>query len=243
VLFRFPEPLGPDAALINDTDPQKEGKEPLPLSPETRAAKAVAEVAEKFISKVTKVLKDEEKANYILLRGFSVTPHLLSFDYAYGLNPLAIATYPMYRGIAKLIGMHAPYLSGDVQSEIDFLKENYDAFDFFFLHVKKVDSFGEDGNFEEKCRRIEEFDALLPQVLSLNPDVLVITGDHSTPAVMKGHSWHPVPVLIKSPYVFGGLCRAFSERECTKGELGIFSTVNLMPLALANAGRLKKFGA
>jgi 2,3-bisphosphoglycerate-independent phosphoglycerate mutase len=243
VLFRFPEPLKPDAASINDTDPQKEGSAPLPPSAETQAAEEVARVAGKFIARVSEILKDEEKANYILLRGFSVMPHLLSFDEAYGLNSVAIATYPMYRGIAKLIGMYAPDLSGDVQREIDFLKETFDTYDFFFIHVKKVDSYGEDGNFEEKCRRIEEFDELLPQLLELNPDVLIITGDHSTPALLKGHSWHPVPVLLKSPYVYGSLCTAFSERECTKGELGIFPTVNLMPLALAHAGRLKKFGA
>ena len=243
VLFRFPEPLKPDAASINDTDPQKEGRAPLPPSAETQAAEEVARVAGKFIARVSEILKDEEKANYVLLRGFSVMPHLLSFGEAYGLSSVAIATYPMYRGIAKLIGMCAPDLSGDVQREIDFLKETFDKYDFFFIHIKKVDSYGEDGNFEEKCRRIEEFDELLPQLLELNPDVLIITGDHSTPALLKGHSWHPVPVLLKSPYVYGGLCTAFSEKECTKGELGIFPTVNLMPLALAHAGRLKKFGA
>ncbi len=189
------------------------------------------------------MLKGEEKANYVLLRGFSVMPHLLSFKEAYGLNAVAIATYPMYGGLAKLVGMTTPAVSGGVQDEIDFLKANYDTYDFFFLHVKKVDSYGEDGDFAGKCRRIEEFDALLPQILSLKPDVLIITGDHSTPALLKGHSWHPVPILLKSPYVLGGLCKGFSERECTKGELGIFPTINLMPLALANAGRLKKFGA
>ncbi len=243
VIFRFPESLKPDAAAINDTDPQKEGRAPLLPSAKTRAAEEVARVAGKFITRASEILKDEEKANYILLRGFSVLPHLLSFSEAYGLNSIAIATYPMYRGIAKLVGMYAPDLSGDVQREIDFLKENYEKHDFFFIHVKKIDSYGEDGNFEEKCRRIEEFDSLLPQLLKLNPDVLIITGDHSTPALIKGHSWHPVPVLLNSPYVFGGLCTSFSERECTKGELGIFPTVNLMALALAHAGRLKKFGA
>ena len=109
--------------------------------------------------------------------------------------------------------------------------------------MKKVDSYGEDGNFEQKKLRIEEFDLLLPQILALDPGVLMITGDHSTPALLKGHSWHPVPVLLRSPYVLGGLCSGFSERECTKGEFGIFHTTNLMSFALANAGRLKKFGA
>lgn len=243
VLMRFPEPLAPGADSINDTDPQKEGKAPLEAAAGTPAAERVARVARQFVSKVAEVLKGEEKANYILLRGFSVMPHLLSFKEAYGLNAVAIATYPMYGGLAKLVGMTTPAVSGGVQEEIDYLRANYDKYDFFFLHVKKVDSYGEDGDFDGKRRRIEEFDALLPQIVSLNPDVLIITGDHSTPALMKGHSWHPVPIILKSPYVLGGLCKGFSERECTKGELGIFPTVNLMSLALANAGRLKKFGA
>jgi 2,3-bisphosphoglycerate-independent phosphoglycerate mutase len=149
----------------------------------------------------------------------------------------------MYRGLARLIGMDAPALQGDVQDEIDFLKKNYHDYDFFFLHVKKIDSYGEDGNFKGKVSKIEEFDTFLPDILSLKPDVIIITGDHSTPAVLKSHSWHPVPVLLKSPYVLGQTCQMFTERECIKGELGIFPTVNLMPLALANAGRLKKFGA
>jgi 2,3-bisphosphoglycerate-independent phosphoglycerate mutase len=243
VIFRFPEPLTAAADAVNDTDPQKEGKAPLMPVASSPAADRVAKVAEKFVAEVSAALKEEKQANYILLRGFSVMPHLPSFDEAYGLNAVAIANYPMYGGLAKLVGMYTPHVSGGVQDEIDFLKANYETYDFFFLHVKKVDSYGEDGNFKEKCRRIEEFDALLPQILSLGPEVLIVTGDHSTPALLKGHSWHPVPVLIKSPYVLGGLCSAFSERECTKGELGIFPTVNLMPLALANAGRLKKFGA
>jgi 2,3-bisphosphoglycerate-independent phosphoglycerate mutase len=177
------------------------------------------------------------------MRGFSVMPDIPTIEQAYGMSSLAIATYPMYRGLAKLVGMYAPELTGTVEDEIAFLKENFDKYDFFFLHVKKVDSYGEDGNFEEKVKRIEEFDALLPKIEALNPDVLAITGDHSTPAVMKGHSWHPVPVLIRSQYVLGGLCTAFSERECTKGELGIFPTIHLMPLMMANSLRLKKFGA
>ena len=243
VVMRFPDTLDKDAALIPDTDPQKEGKAPLKPQPMSRSAEKVAAVAERIIDRVQDVLKGEERANFALMRGFSGMPDIPTFEQAYGLNALAIATYPMYRGLAKLVGMYAPPLEGTVGDEIAYLRDNYNRYDFFFLHVKKVDSYGEDGNFAEKVKRIEEFDALLPGVLELNPDVLVITGDHSTPAVMKGHSWHPVPVIIRSPYVLGGLCRDFSERECFRGELGVFPTVQLMSFVLANSLRLKKFGA
>lgn len=243
VVLRFPAPLAEGAADILDTDPQKEGKPPVKVTPLSDKAYKAAVIIEKLIKAVTDVIRNQEIANFVLLRGFSHVPDILSFQEAYGLKSVAIATYPMYRGLAKLIGMDAPAVTGVVKEEIDFLKQNYKKYDFFFMHVKKVDSYGEDGNFKEKVSEIEKFDRMLPRILALEPDVLIITGDHSTPAVLKGHSWHPVPVILSSPYVFGGLCNSFSERECTRGELGIFPTVNLMPLALANALRLKKFGA
>jgi 2,3-bisphosphoglycerate-independent phosphoglycerate mutase len=242
-VMRFPGPLPQGSASIKDTDPQKEGKAPVPVTPETPQAGKVASVVEKLISSVTGILKNERRANFILLRGFSQVPDIPHFGEIYGLKPLCIAAYPMYRGLARLLGMETPLLEGDIKEEIDFLKKNYNDYDFFFMHVKKLDSYGEDGNFQGKTSKIGEFDKVFPEILGLNPDVLIITGDHSTPSILKGHSWHPVPVLLRSPYVLGGTCRNFSERECIKGELGIFPTINLMPLALANAGRLKKFGA
>jgi 2,3-bisphosphoglycerate-independent phosphoglycerate mutase len=243
VVMRFPRPLTQEAAMITDTDPQKEGNSPLSAVPLSKDAEPVAEIAGRFVRAAQEALKHEEKANYLLLRGFSGMPHLPTFEEAFGLKAIAIATYPMYRGLARIVGMDTPVVEGSVEDEVRFLKQHYGEYDFFFLHVKKIDSYGEDGNFPGKAARIEEFDALLPEILALNPDVLVITGDHSTPSVMKGHSWHPVPVLLSSPYVLGGLCASFSERECVRGELGIFPAVNILPLALANAGRLKKFGA
>ncbi|MEW6162331.1 MAG: 2,3-bisphosphoglycerate-independent phosphoglycerate mutase [Nitrospirota bacterium] len=243
IVLRFPEPLPKGSASIKDTDPQKEGNPPISVTPETPQAKGIAKIVEKLISLISETIKNERKANFILLRGFSQVPDIPNFEEVYGLKPLAVATYPMYRGLAKLIGIDAPAITGDIEEEIDFLKKNYNGYDFFFLHVKKIDSYGEDGNFEGKTSKIEEFDKALPEILGLNPDVLIITGDHSTPSVLKSHSWHPVPLLLRSPYVLGNICKAFTERECIKGELGIFPTVNLMPLALANAGRLKKFGA
>lgn len=242
-VLRFPDALPQGSSAINDTDPQKEGKAPVPVTAGTPHAEKVAGVVRNFISEVTDILKDQPKANFILTRGFSQVPDIPHFEEVYGLKSLCIAVYPMYRGLATLIGMEAPALAGDISDEITFLKKNYKDYDFFFLHIKKMDSYGEDGNFQGKVSKIEEFDKALPEILGLDPDVLIITGDHSTPSVLKSHSWHPVPVLLSSPYVIAGTCRAFSERECIKGELGIFPTVNLMPMALANAGRLKKFGA
>lgn len=243
VLFRFTKSLSPDSTMVTDTDPQKEGSKPLSPRPLSKNSGKVSKIAEKLIDLSKGILKKEEKANYILMRGFSRIPHMPAFYDAFGLKALAIATYPMYRGLARLVGMDTPAIEGNMEDEIGFLKKRYNEYDFFFLHVKKIDSYGEDGNFDGKVREIERFDNFLPEILNLKPGVLIITGDHSTPSILKSHSWHPVPVLIKSPYVLGGICSAFTERECTKGELSIFPTVNLMPLALAHSLRLKKFGA
>ncbi len=243
VIFRFPEPLEAGSDNINDTDPQKDGKHPLKPVPGNHQSERVARVAEKLIERAKEILRNEEKANYILLRGISQVPSIPSFEDIFGLRALAVAVYPMYRGLARLVGMDTPPLNGDIKEELDFLKENLSEYDFFFMHVKKVDSYGEDGNFEGKAGKIEEFDSYVPDLLELAPDVLIVTGDHATPAVMREHSWHPVPVMIHAPYVLGGLSEAFTERECLRGELGIFPAYNILPLALANAGRLKKYGA
>ncbi|MDA8171497.1 MAG: 2,3-bisphosphoglycerate-independent phosphoglycerate mutase [Nitrospiraceae bacterium] len=243
VIMRFPEALPPEAAMINDSDPQAEGRAPLPLIPRHPKAEKVAEIAQKFIDKAVAALKDEHPQNFVLVRGFSTHPRMPSFSEAYGLRGLAIASYPMYRGLARLMGMNAPDFSGDIAGQIEYMKDNWNDYDFFFVHFKKTDSFGEDGNFAGKVSRIEEADRALPAIRALKPDVLIITGDHSTPAVMKSHSWHPVPVMLSAPYVLGAITEKFSERECVRGELGIIPSVSLMPLALANAGRLKKFGS
>lgn len=243
VVLRFPDDLEENSGMINDTDPQLVGKKPLRPVAANKASERVAAVAEKLIERAEEALKDEEGVSYILLRGISQVPSIPSFMESFGLNALAVAIYPMYRGLAKLVGMDTPPVEGDIREEIDFMKRKYDDYDFFFLHVKKVDSYGEDGNFEAKAGKLEEFDSYLPEILELKPDVLVITGDHSTPSIMKGHSWHPVPVLLYSDLVLGGLSMAFSEREFAGGELGILPAYNILPLALANAGRLKKFGS
>lgn len=150
----------------------------------------------------------------------------------------------MYKGVSKLVGMEVLEVNGDsIESEVDTLIRDYDSKDFFYMHIKKTDSYGEDGNFEAKAKVIEEFDAQLPRILKLSPEVLLITGDHSTPAAMKAHSWHPVPVLLQSKHCFGNNSSGFSENGCRAGELGIFKSTDLMPLMLAHGGRLKKYGA
>jgi len=244
VVFRFPEKVPEAVNLINDTDPQVLGKAPLPLSSPTPEVKKIIGVVSKFITQASEILKDEPKANFVLLRGFSVKPNLPTLQERFGLNPCCIATYPMYKGLASLVGMKILSFKGmDIKDEIQTLKEVWEDYDYFFIHIKKTDSYGEDGNAEGKVKIIETFDQSLPEILNLNPTVLCITGDHSTPCIMKGHSWHPVPTLIFSPYVLGNTSERFTERECLKGELGMFYAYKLMPLLLAHAGRLKKFGA
>ena len=177
------------------------------------------------------------------MRGFAARPHLPSYEELYGLKAAAIAVYPMYKGLARLVGME---IVGDAQTldeQIDLLKQHWDDYDFFFVHFKYTDSTGEDGNFDAKVARTEDFDAIIPRVRAMNPDVLIVTGDHSTPSYLKSHSWHPVPTLLASNCCRPDGKKAFSERECITGGLGHFEAKYLMSLALANAGRLGKYGA
>ncbi len=244
LIFRFREPLPEGSDRIRDTDPQKVGAQPLPAVAETPEAEKVAELVNEFIQKAVKIIKDEPKANYILLRGFSKKPKLKTFEEKYGIRSACVAVYPMYRGLASLVGMDIVNPSGDsISDEIATLKDIWESYDFFFLHIKKTDSYGEDGNWQGKVGVIEEFDRNLPSILSLKPDVIAITGDHSTPSVLKGHSWHPVPLLVNSPYVLGGTSERFTERECLKGEIGIIPAKKIMNLLLANARLLPKYGA
>lgn len=244
IIFTFPEPIGEGGDQIHDTDPQMEGKSPIIPSGDNPEARKVAKVVEKFINEVAGVVRDEERANYLLLRGFAVHPNLASYEEAYGLKAACIATYPMYRGVARLVGMDVLEVEDStIGSEIDTLKRDFDKYDFFYIHVKKTDSYGEDGNFDGKVKVIEEFDSLVPEITALNPDVIVVTGDHSTPAAMKAHSWHPVPILLSSGYARRGGTQGFGEAECLRGELGTFRAVDLMTLILAHAGRLQKYGA
>ena len=224
---------------LPDTDPQVEGKRPVEDFGGTKTGRVLSEL----LKKAREVLKDK-KANYILLRGISKKPELPLFPELFKLKPLAIATYPMYKGIAKLVGMEVADLPGEsLEDQVECLRKNFSNYNFFYFHVKKTDSYGEDGNFAMKIRVIEEVDKAIPRILDLNPDVLAITGDHSTPSLMKSHSFHPVPFLIYSLIARGCGASSFSERECARGDLGIFHMKDAMQLLLAHAMKLKKFGA
>lgn len=245
-VFSFPRPV-PDGGGIKDTDPQKEGAA-VDLTPKTGSKKpatvAAARAAGIFGAKAREILKGEKKANCILLRGFSTPPDLSPFGKTYGLRAACVASYPMYRGVAGgILGMEVKDPEdGGIQSVVERAASVAGDFDFVYAHIKSTDRHGEDGDFKKKAAAIEEFDKTLPRLLAAKPDVLVITGDHSTPALMSSHSWHPVPLLIKSRFSIGGT-RGFDEIRCRDGELGIVRSVEIMPLALAHAGRLAKFGA
>ncbi len=186
---------------------------------------------------------DIPSANMVLMRGFSHLPDIPSMAKIYKLKPAAIAIYPMYRGLAKLIGMQILPAGNNITDQLESLHRYYKDYDFFFIHFKATDSRGEDGDFEAKVQAIEEVDNALPNLLNLNPDVLIITGDHSTPATLAMHSWHPVPFMLRSKWCFPDRASEFSERACLEGGLGRFPAVEIMPLAMANALKLDKFGA
>lgn len=231
---------------INDTDPQSVGVAPLKCTYTEEEAAKTAEIVNEFVRQASKVIENEHPANGLLLRGFSSYPDIPSMEELYGLHPAAIATYPMYKGLAKLVGMDILKVNGmDIMDELETLKENYDKYDFFYFHVKKTDSYGEDGNFEAKVHLIEDVDKkIVPEILRLNPAVLAITADHSTPAVMKQHSFHGVPFVLYSPYARPDRAEYFSEREIgTKGGLGRFKATSDIVLMLAHSLKLKKFGA
>ncbi len=236
------ENLNPE---ILDTDPQRTGVPPLPATAQTAAAEPTAVLFNQWISKAKQVLSDQPKANGLTLRGFSTDPRLPTFKDSFGLKAAAISVYPMYRGVASLVGMQVIDFEGEApEDEFSTLKVAWDDYDFFFIHIKKTDSKGEDGDFVGKAKIIEGVDQALPQLLDLQPDVLMITGDHSTPARMKTHSWHPVPFLLSAPATARpDDQRSFGERACGHGGLGDFPSMNTLPLALAHAGRLEKFGA
>lgn len=236
------EGLSPE---IYDTDPQITGVPPLPARASAPAAEFTAGLFNQWIKQAQMVIKNEPKANGITLRGFATHPGLISFQQAYGLRAACVAVYPMYRGVSQLAGMDIVQFSGETpEDEFNALASAWEDYDFFFVHIKKTDSKGEDGDFTGKAQIIETVDAALPRLLDLKPDVLIITGDHSTPARLKTHSWHPVPFLLWAPATARPDDQVqFGERSCARGGFGTISALDTLPLALAHALRLNKFGA
>ena len=228
---------------ISSNDPQATGIQPLTIVGLNKPSNPMIQVVNSFLDQARELLRNEQQANMVLLRGFSSVPNIPSMANSYQLNPAAIAAYPMYRGLAQLIGMTVLPTGITFQQEIQTLVDNYSQYNFFFLHYKDADTAGEDGDFKSKVKALEEFDRLIPELTALKPTVLAITGDHSTPAVMKGHSWHPVPFLIHSKYAIKGITPTFSERSCKSGSIGVIPAQHLMLSILAHADKLTKFGA
>jgi 2,3-bisphosphoglycerate-independent phosphoglycerate mutase len=239
VVFRG-EGLGGNVA---DTDPQMTGVKALEPVAQNPQSQKTAEVAKEFLRQAKSILAGHPKANFHTMRGFAAKPQLPSYQEVYGLRAAAIAVYPMYKGLARLVGMDIVGNAQSLEEQIDELAANWDRYDFFFLHFKYTDSTGEDGNFTEKVARIEELDSVLGRIQKLNPNVLIVTGDHSTPSYLKSHSWHPVPTLLVSDCCRPDPHSTFNETTCITGGLGHFEAQYLMTLALANAGRMGKFGA
>lgn len=239
VVFRGPGLAG----NVADTDPQKTGVAPLdPVALDAASAKT-AEVAKEFLRQAKALLAGHPKANFHTMRGFASKPTLPSYKEVYGLRAAAIAVYPMYKGLARLVGMDIVGAAQTLEEQIEVLRENWEKYDFFFIHFKYTDSTGEDGNFDEKVARIEELDGVMPDIEKLGPAVLIVTGDHSTPSYLKSHSWHPVPTLLVSDCCRPDPHKTFNETTCITGGLGHFEAQYLMALALSNAGRMGKFGA
>ncbi len=227
---------------LEDADPHKDGRPLVLVAPKAAAAEKTASVINGFMKKAMEVLKAERVANGVLLRGFSKRPDIPLFPEKYRMDSLAITTYPMYRGIAKLIGMKVEKEPRDYGEMVSILRDHYDKYQFFFMHIKETDVAGEDGNFKGKVEAIEGVDKIVSDIYALGPKVLVITGDHSTPCALKGHSWHPVPLLIIADTgERDGI--PFHEKNCVRGSLGTIYGKELMTLALAYGLKLDKFGA
>ena len=231
--------LGAD---VSETDPQAEGAAPLEAKSGSGESVATAAAANEFAAKAGEALSGRDRANMVTLRGFSKVPSLPDMGEAYGLDPAAIAAYPMYRGLASLAGMRVLPTGDSFDDELDTLADNWAGHDYFFLHYKPADAAGEDGDFDAKVAALEDLDARVPRILDLGPDVLVVAGDHSTPAVLGAHSWHPVPFLVGSALTRGDGVEAFTERACATGSIGRIAATHAMMLALAHAGKLRKYG-
>lgn len=234
---------------LSETDPGVLGRPPLPVQAHSKVAQHTADLVNQFIERARQLLKNEHPANMILLRGFAKHPGFPTFEQVYGLKAAAVAVYPMYRGLAALLGMRVLDTGTSIEEEFHTVAQHWNDFNFFYVHVKKTDTMGEDGNFDGKVQVIEEVDSCIPILTALNPDVFVVTGDHSTPAAYKSHSWHPVPTLLVSSWCRGEVPAtgagyvSFSERDCLRGGWGTFHATSIMPEALGHAGKIARYGA
>ena len=229
---------------LADTDPQNTGVRPLPVKALDAGSKTTAKIVSAFVKAAREALKDEPRANGILLRGFDSLPKIPPLSERFQLRPVCVATYPMYRGLARLVGMEMPPAPPSLADCPAVVRANREGRDFFFVHVKYTDKAGEDGDFNRKREVIEEVDRLIPELLADGFEVVVVTADHSTPVAHKAHSWHPVPALVWAPgRVFRDSVATFSETTCIGGALGRMPLRFLMAEALAAAGKLAKFGA
>ncbi|MCK9485620.1 MAG: 2,3-bisphosphoglycerate-independent phosphoglycerate mutase [Dehalococcoidia bacterium] len=231
------------SAAISDSDPQREGVPPHEVAATSPEGERTADLVRQWVTRAHKILGTRERGNGTLLRGWSKRPDMPPFPDLWKLRAAAVTVYPMYRGVAKLCGMDSIEGAQDFQQQIDLVRKHWDDYDFFFLHYKYTDSAGEDGDFRSKVDAISEFDAMLPGLLDLEPNVVVVTGDHSTPATMAVHSWHPVPLLVWGDNVRRDHLHQFSEPNCAVGEIGTIPAKEVLPLAFAHAGRLAKYGA
>jgi len=242
VVFRGKGLEGP----LTDADPNREGfaiPTVKPRDAKSTKQKKMAKLIADFYKEALPVIANEKPANGFLMRGIAHQPEIPLFEERYLLRPAALAVYPMYKGLAQLVGMKKIEGPQTIKEQFERYLTEYNNFDFFFIHFKYTDKYGEDGNFAAKKKAIEEFDAALPILLRKRPDVIAITGDHSTPCALKGHSWHPQPVLLNSAYSGSDKLERFTETGANAGSLGVFEAKYLIRLMQANARMFDKFGA
>ena len=230
------------SAAVSETDPQVTGAKALPANPLKPEAQKTADLVNQFVEQAAQLMREEDRANMLLLRGFAQMPSLPPMGEVYRLDPAAIAAYPMYRGLASVAGMKVIATGRTFADEVVTLRENWDKHDFFFIHYKPADAAGEDGDFDAKVRCLEELDPFIPAIRELEPDVLMIAGDHATPAIMAAHSWHPVPFLLHSKLTKGQGIPTFDEKACALGAIGSIPATSVMVLGLSHAGKMTKFG-
>ena len=228
--------------LVTETDPQVTGAKALEVKAIKPEAQKTADIVNEFVKQAAQLMAEEERANMLLLRGFAQLPSLPAMGEVYRLDPAAIAAYPMYRGLATVAGMNVIPTGKNFAAEMDTLRANWDKHDFFFIHYKPADAAGEDGDFDAKVRCLEELDPFIPDILELGPDVLMVAGDHSTPAIMAAHSWHPVPFMLHSKLTKGEGVPTFDERACALGSIGSIPATSVMVMGLSHAGKMTKFG-